>query len=74
MQLIDSNILIYSAKPEYSYLRNLIVHGNYVSLISKVEVLGFHKLIVKEENYFKACFKVLSNISVDDNVVEKPLN
>ena len=45
MMLLDSNIIIYSIKPEYSSLRELIEQNNpYVSAISYVEVLGYHNL------------------------------
>jgi len=59
-QLIDSNILIYSAKEEFSYLRKLILPGeNFVSALSKVEVLGYHKLTEEDKKYFEACFELL---------------
>ena len=73
MQLIDSNILIYSAKPEYTQLRKLIVATNYISLISKIEVLGFHQLIEKDKIYFNACFSTLLNLHVDENIIEKAI-
>ena len=73
MQLLDSNILIYSAKPEFAYLRKLIVQSNYVSVISKIEVLGYHKLNEKDANYLTACFNVLSGLTIDNNVIEKAI-
>ncbi len=43
--LLDSNIVIYAAEPEYIAVRNFIAKQNpVVSVISKVEVLGYHKL------------------------------
>ncbi len=40
--LIDSNIIIYAARPEYSQLRQFIAeHGPFVSAVSYVEVLSF---------------------------------
>lgn len=45
MILLDSNIIIYAMEPDYRELREFIAHENpVVSVISKVEVLGFHKL------------------------------
>ena len=41
--LIDSNIIIYASKPEYSSLRQFIAENSpVVSAVSYVEVLGFH--------------------------------
>ena len=41
--LIDSNIIVYAAKPEYADLRRFIAeHAPTVSAISYVGVLGYH--------------------------------
>ncbi len=43
--LIDSNIIIYASLPEYSWLNEQLEQGQpLVSVVSYVEVLGFHKL------------------------------
>jgi toxin FitB len=43
--LVDSNILIYATKPEHAELRRWLVEVlPKVSIISKVEILGYHKL------------------------------
>lgn len=43
--LVDSNILIYATKPEHTSLRLWLVEAlPKVSVISKVEILGYHKL------------------------------
>jgi toxin FitB len=43
--LLDSNIVIYAALPEYGALRDFIAkHAPAVSVISRVEVLGYHRL------------------------------
>lgn len=42
MKLIDSNLIIYSYQEPYVYLRPLVSdRSNYVSAISRLEVLGF---------------------------------
>lgn len=73
MYLIDSNILIYSAKPEFNYLRPLISRSNFVSVISKLEVLGFHKLSERDQVYFDACFKLLSIVHTDVVIFERAI-
>ncbi|WP_338869477.1 hypothetical protein WBJ53_20230 [Spirosoma sp. SC4-14] len=45
--ILDSNILIYLVQPEYSSLRLYLAQRKdtpFVSLITKLEVLGFHRL------------------------------
>lgn len=51
--LLDSNLLIYSANPDSFFLRPLVLNpDNYVSAISQVETLGFHKLTAADAAYF----------------------
>lgn len=43
--LVDSNILIYATKPEHPKLRQWLIDTlPKASIISKVEILGYHKL------------------------------
>jgi toxin FitB len=74
MRLIDSNILIYSAKPEYSYLRNLFKDSqNMVSAISKLEVLGFHQLRLKDKIYFEAVFAAIEVVPISEEILERAI-
>ena len=60
MKLLDSNIIIYSAKEEYSYLRHIYKEDNvFISEITRLEVLGFHRILSDQENYFKSVFSVI---------------
>jgi len=55
--LLDSNIIIYAAKPEHEDLRRLIAEkAPAVSSVSYVEVLGFHRLEEQERRHFEAFF------------------
>jgi predicted nucleic acid-binding protein len=48
--LVDSNILIYATKPEHARLRQWLVKQlPKVSVISKGEILGYHKLLATEQ-------------------------
>ncbi len=48
--LVDSNILIYATKPEHAELRQWLIDKlPKVSVISKVEILGYHKLHAAEK-------------------------
>ena len=70
MKLIDSNIIIYSAHSDYAYLRPLLLNPSHcVSAISKVEVLGFHDLSLKEIRYFESVFALLDVLEVEPPIV-----
>jgi len=64
MFLVDSNIIVYSNLPQYEYLRNFFIDDlAAVSEISRVEMLGYHKLTSKEERYFKNIFDFVTIIT-----------
>ena len=52
MKLLDSNIIIYSYQPNFSYLKPLVLDPeNAVSVISQLEILGFHGITAGEKTY-----------------------
>jgi hypothetical protein len=58
--LLDSNIIIYAALPKYAGLQDFIAkHTPAVSAISRVEVLGYHRLTETDrrnfEDFFRRC-------------------
>ena len=68
--LLDSNIIIYSAKREYAELRGFLAENVYsVSAISIVEVLGYHLLGDKQRQYLIEFFKAANILSISDSVV-----
>ncbi len=55
--LLDSNIIIYASQPQFDELRNFIAQSvPFVSAVSYVEVLGYHRLTEDERVYFGAFF------------------
>lgn len=75
MGLIDSNIIIYASKPKYEFLRKQIEEQvHYVSVISKVEVLGYYKLKKDEYKYLKKFFDVAPTIKISDNIIERAIS
>lgn len=65
MKLLDSNIIIYSAKNEYAFLRDLFKEGNiFISDITRLEVLGFHLITVEQQDYFNSVFSLVKVIPV----------
>lgn len=71
MMLLDSNIVIYAAKPEYSQLREFIVeHSPAFSAISYVEVLGYHKLTDSDRTILREFFSAALVLPVSAEVIE----
>jgi toxin FitB len=71
MRILDSNLIIYSALPEFAYLRPLMKDpDSHVSAFSKVEVLGFHKLDEKSKNYFESVFYSLTILPITDDLLD----
>jgi predicted nucleic acid-binding protein len=75
MKLIDSNIIIYSGAKEYSWLRELFYESSsFFSSISKIEVLGFHKIKEGQIIYFSEVFKLLKILHVDSEIIDKAVS
>ncbi len=71
MRILDSNLIIYSALPEYAYLRALIKDPeSCISGISKVEVVGFHRLDSQSKRYFESVFFCLHTLTISDSIIE----
>lgn len=72
MILLDSNIIIYSAAPEFEYLRDLFIPPHpYVSAITIVEALGYRNLAMEDKKYLESLFLSLSIIPIDKRVIDK---
>jgi predicted nucleic acid-binding protein len=70
--LLDSNIIIYAARPEHSALRDFIAeHAPAISVVSYIEVVGYHKLSEADKEYFQEFFDAALVLPISDAVVEK---
>lgn len=68
--LLDSNIIIYSAKRENAELRHFLNENLYsVSAVSRIEVLGYHLLDGKEREYVEKFFDAATVLAISDSVV-----
>ena len=57
--ILDSNIIIYSTQPEYVWLARYLQRTQdsvSVSLISTLEVLGFHRITAKDKATYELYF------------------
>lgn len=73
--ILDSNIIIYSLQPQNENLINWLKgHSLYVSAISRLEVLGYHKITQNEilfaQRYFSKCY----TISIQQNIIDKAVS
>ncbi len=74
MKLIDSNLVIYSAYPEYEYLRTLVINEtSYVSEITRVEVLGYHQLSMQEKRFYESLFQTIQIVLPDQSIYDRAI-
>ncbi|MBO0932100.1 type II toxin-antitoxin system VapC family toxin [Fibrella aquatilis] len=74
MKLLDTNILIYSAQPEYQHLQELYKEvGVSVSEMTRLEVLGFSGLTEEQETFFNAVFSIVRIIPVSQEIIDKAI-
>jgi toxin FitB len=69
--LLDSNIIIYAAQAEHTTLRQFIAdHTPAVSVISYIEVLGYHRLSEEEQQCLERFFQAAEVPPLSDAVVQ----
>jgi predicted nucleic acid-binding protein len=75
MMLLDSNIVIYAAEPNYAAAREFIAkHNPSVSVISKVEVLGYHQLSDQNRRKLESIFQFLPILPLSDHIIERAIS
>jgi predicted nucleic acid-binding protein len=69
--LLDSNIIIYAAQPLHAALRQFIAdHSPAVSVISYIEVLGYHRLSEEERRLLESFFQAAQILPLSNAVVQ----
>lgn len=72
--IIDSNIIIYSSKRDYEFVRRWIQNKDIgVSDVSRIEVLGYEKLRRENKDYFSILFKKFRTFPIDEQVILKSI-
>ena len=70
--LIDSNIIIYAARPEHENLRQFIAeHTPAVSAVSYIEVLGYHNLTKADRGLFEEFFAASLILPISQGIIER---
>jgi toxin FitB len=73
--LLDSNLIIYAAKPGYDDLREWM--GNQpiiVSALSQLEVLGYHRLTNEDRNFFVDFFSIMPVLAITQEVINHAIS
>lgn len=72
IHLLDSNIVIYATKPELSLLGKFLAPKNLaVSIVSFVEVLGFHRITEQDKIELETFFKATQIFSISSDIANK---
>jgi predicted nucleic acid-binding protein len=72
--ILDSNIIIYAARPEHSFLHPLIGSPPVsVSVISFVEVLGYPTLTEEETTFLEDFFSRVLVRPVTDSIIDRAI-
>lgn len=71
MILLDSNVIIYAAQPEFNQLRKWLRNQSFaVSQLSRLEVLGYHRITDDELAWFAAFFNSVRIFPISNKVIE----
>ena len=74
MILLDSNIVIYSAEPEYADLQQLVEEQDTaVSIASYIEVLGFRRLDDYRKHFFEEFFRSIEVIHLTTEIADRAI-
>jgi predicted nucleic acid-binding protein len=70
MRLIDSNLIIYFAKPGFDWLNaHIQTIDAHFSSLSKIEVLGYHLLKPREKIFFETYFNSITAVHPTDEII-----
>jgi len=70
--LLDSNIIIHAAQLENEFLREFIAETSpYVSALSYLEVLGYHRLTHQDQVYFEEFFNASQILPISQPVINQ---
>ena len=75
MAIIDSNILIYAIQPQYQNLRELLFSEPHcISEITRLEVLGYHKLSKEDQSDLELMIRILEVFPIDKIVINQAID
>lgn len=70
--LLDSNLIIYAGQPAHESLRQFIERqAPFVSEISRIETLGYHRLTDDDKAFLEAFFEAAIVLPVSRDIVNR---
>jgi predicted nucleic acid-binding protein len=76
MMIIDTNIVIYSIQSEFGVLRDYLEINQQslrVSIITKIETLGYHKLTLEDQKKFEVFFQIVPSFAINDPIINEAI-
>lgn len=68
--LLDSNIVIYLGSEKAETIESFLLDKDlHVSMISKVDTLGYHKISEKEKKFLNLIFDKIKIIPLDERII-----
>ena len=75
MKLLDSNIVIYAGQVQYGWLsRRLEILPCAVSVATKVEVLGYHKLLPEDKKGLEEFFAARHLLNLTQDIADRAVS
>jgi toxin FitB len=74
MKLIDTNLIIYAAQPQFRWLLPVIASPEcQFATVTKIEVMGFKTITVLEKTFFEKYFSMLIPRHLTDAIIEQTI-
>lgn len=74
--IVDSNVIIYSIQDDYEELQDYLLGQAdliHASAITKVEVIGFHKLNNSEKQEFEQFFAAITTLPITEAIIAEAI-
>ncbi len=74
--ILDSNIIIYSTQSEYLWLARYLQKNHNsvcVSLISTLEVLGFHRISAEDKSTYESYFGSINVYHINNQIIAEAI-
>ena len=75
MKIIDTNLIIYAAQPQFRWLLPLIAASDcHFATVTKIEVLGFKNIEANQKAFFDQYFSMLTPLHLTDDIIEQAID
>lgn len=75
MKIIDTNLIIYAAQPQFRWLLPLIAASDcHFATVTKIEVWGFKNIETNQKSFFNKYFSMLTRLHLTNDIVEEAID